>query len=158
MHIFVPSVIFKELYWAKLNPSALSAGPNKAPYYLTKLAAIRVTTPTPDEAAEMGAREWPQNVKQGEWKEQLEVGKIRYILDGTGEVEVLGTEDDKILYAVGPGTLVEVIEEQGCELKWSVDGSKEMVILTPGYEDGKALAGAAFLLLLGLMGLIFASN
>mmetsp|Transcript_11524 Transcript_11524/g.16230 ORF Transcript_11524/g.16230 Transcript_11524/m.16230 type:complete len:161 (-) Transcript_11524:809-1291(-) len=53
-------------------------------------SSVDISTPTPEEAANMGVRDWPQQVRQGEWEEQVNSGTtlVRYVLDGTGVVEI----------------------------------------------------------------------
>jgi len=119
-----------------------------------------VTTPTPDQAAGMGARDWPQQVRTGSWFETLSKGETvtRYILEGEGFVTVTAMAVDK-KKKVGPGTLVEA--KGPVELRWKVfdagnDGGKgkgEMIVLTPGYEEGASLAivAVAFVVLCAVL-------
>eukprot|EP00566_Odontella_aurita_P022405 CAMPEP_0113551314 /NCGR_PEP_ID=MMETSP0015_2-20120614/14458_1 /TAXON_ID=2838 /ORGANISM="Odontella" /LENGTH=139 /DNA_ID=CAMNT_0000452197 /DNA_START=192 /DNA_END=608 /DNA_ORIENTATION=- /assembly_acc=CAM_ASM_000160 len=69
---------------------------------------VEVKSPTPDEAAEMGTRDWPQQLKRGSWSENIGGGKsaVRYVLDGTGTVESF-SDDGQLKSQVGPGSLVE---------------------------------------------------
>jgi len=119
-----------------------------------------VTTPTPDQAVGMGARDWPQQVRTGSWFETLSKGETvtRYILEGEGFVTVTAMAVDK-KKKVGPGTLVEA--KGPVELRWKVfdagnDGGKgkgEMIVLTPGYEEGASLAivAVAFVVLCAVL-------
>lgn len=150
-----------------------------------------VTTPTPDQAVGMGARDWreiilfftpllncfnlvliidvpfrlslsylAQQVRTGSWFETLSKGETvtRYILEGEGFVTVTAMAVDK-KKKVGPGTLVEA--KGPVELRWKVfdagnDGGKgkgEMIVLTPGYEEGASLAivAVAFVVLCAVL-------
>lgn len=102
-------------------------------FFLTP-AATKVSTPSPDEAAAIGIREWPQQTKSGTWQERGR-NLIRYVLDGEGFLSY----DDKRT-KVGPGTLVEVDneDEEESELIWECT-TPSMIILTPGYEEGGKL-------------------
>lgn len=116
--------------------------PTKNPI-TTLHAGLQITNPTPNEAADMGIRDWPQQVKSSFDTEQISEGKtvVRYVLDGEGKLN--GNK-------VGPGTLIEA--EGECELKWEIS-SDNMIILTPGYEDFGKLAGvlAVFVVLCGAL-------
>lgn len=111
-----------------------------------KMADVSVTNPSPDDAAEMGIRDWPQQLKEGTWDEETREGQtlIRYILDGTG---VLRTEADDLgqnSYQLTPGTLVEVTGK--ASLSWRAN--EKLIILTPGFEEGgKFIAVLAVMLL-----------
>ena len=106
------------------------------------LLAVKISTPSPDEAASMGIREWPQQVKSNIWSESGS-DLTRYVLDGKGYL----TYDKETRIEVGPGSLVEVDSEPS-QLVWEIT-SNEMIILTPGYEEGgKLLAVAATLVVL----------
>lgn len=54
-------------------------------------------------------------------------------------------------YRVVPGNLVEVMGP--CQLEWQTDENAEMVVLTPGYEQGSMLAavGAIFIVICGAL-------
>ncbi|CAM9291332.1 unnamed protein product [Heterosigma akashiwo] len=121
------------------------------------LGAVKVSAPTPEEAAKMGAREWPQNIRKGAWSEDVGEGKVRYVLQGEGTLDVMESAvQESSSFQVGPGTLVEV--ESECTLNWNINDTEEMVILTPGYEDGKALIGIAALFAIGLGALVASSS
>jgi len=132
----------------KLNRKSLSS-PSIALY----LAGAQVSTPSPEEAAEMGARDWPQQIKKGTWVEEITQGdvKTRYVLEGAGTL-VASTDNDggASTSRVGPGTLVEATGP--VKLEWEVKGkavNNEMIILTPGYEQqGLLLAVAGLFLVL----------
>mmetsp|Transcript_19977 Transcript_19977/g.40478 ORF Transcript_19977/g.40478 Transcript_19977/m.40478 type:complete len:188 (-) Transcript_19977:111-674(-) len=117
------------------------------------MSKVDVTFPTPDEAAAMGARDWPQQVKSGSWTETFGPGQeaTRYVLEGSGSLEVKTFDDEGSMESgvvskskVGPGTLVEVSGR--ADLVWQIDGQGEMIILTPGYEEGGLLLGVAAVL------------
>lgn len=118
---------------------------------------VRVTTPSPDIAAGMGIREWPQQFKSGSWKEEVSSSSdttlVRYVLEGTGTVDISSTsEGENKSYKVRPGTLLEV--SGPATLSWTTttkDG--EMIILTPNYEEGGTFLGvvAALVVLCGAL-------
>jgi hypothetical protein len=109
---------------------------------------VSVTTPSPDAAAEMGIRDWPQQLKKGSWTDASGPGQtlVRYVLDGTGTVEIV-TNNDSITKSstIGPGTLIEVTGE--AKLSWE-SSSSEMILLTPGFEEGGKLLGVAALMVI----------
>jgi hypothetical protein len=108
-------------------------------------ADIQISTPSPEQAASIGVREWPQQLKSGDWTEQVKDGNTitRYILDGTGTVSISSDDDSTQLSAVGPGTLVEVTG--WASLQWST--REEIIVLTPGYEEGRLLLTVALTLI-----------
>jgi len=113
---------------------------------------IVISSPTPENAADMGIREWPQQTRSGTWQETVQENDtvIRYILEGTG-ILCIKTSDTVKKSSVGPGTLVEASGQ--CDLIWEVKGNQEMIVLTPTYEEGGKLAVVA----LGLITLCIAS-
>ena len=126
---------------------------------------VEITYPTPEEAASMGIRDWPQQFHSTNWSDMIPEGGIatRYVIEGKGRITVDYYEEDDLTYRkrinqrVYPGTLVEVDGE--ANILWEVDDSKEgMIILTPGYEEGgKLLTVGGFLVLL-CTGLLFGSG
>ena len=108
---------------------------------------VSVTTPSPDAAADIGIRDWPQQLKTGSWIDASRPGQtVRYVLDGTGTVEIVTNNDSTAKsYAVGPGTLIEVTGE--AKLSWEASSS-EMILLTPGFEEGGKLLGVAALMVI----------
>lgn len=96
---------------------------------------VIVTNPTPENAAEMGIRDWPQQLKTGSWEETIKENEtvVRYVLDGTGTLCIRNNGSEK-KQNVGPGTLIEATGE--CGLIWEVKNNEEMIILTPTYEEG----------------------
>ena len=108
---------------------------------------VKISTPSPDDAADMGIRDWPQQLKKaGSWSETVDEDQtlVRYVLDGTGAVNVVDENGQDEKTAVGPGSLVEVTGQ--ATLEWQ--GKEDMIILTPGYEQPGMLIGAAALLLI----------
>ena len=107
----------------------------------TQLCMGKIQSLTPNEAADMGIRDWPQQAKQGQWTESCGEGQtlVRYILDGKGTVEI----NDDPPKPVAPGTLVEVDGE--ASLTWSA--ATELIVLTPGFEEGGKLIAVAGLLI-----------
>lgn len=107
------------------------------------LAKIRITTPSSDTAVELGIREWPQQVQQGEWSEFVpsETTVIRYVLEGMGKLEIVDEDQAKVqTTALAPGTLIAVTGT--ASLQWSTqDNDKDMILLTPNYEQGGLLIG-----------------
>ena len=129
--------------------------------FLTQLreSAVEVKFPNQEEAVALGAREWPQQVKRGIWSERVDNGvpAARYILDGTGSIDVTLLGDDGMTpktnipttHMLVPGSLVEAMGPASIE--WKVDD--EMIVLTPGYEQGNLLAvvGATLVVLTALL-------
>merc|ERR1711862_622719 len=122
---------------------------------LLHASSTKVTTPSPEEAAAMGARDWPQQIKKGSWIEEIPTDevKVRYILDGEGILDIANASDDMIeskRSTLRPGTLIEATGP--LKLKWKVTGeggNDEMIILTPGYEQkGLLLVVAGIFLIL----------
>jgi hypothetical protein len=116
------------------------------------MADIQISTPTPTEAASLGVREWPQQLKSGDWTEEAKEGSTltRYILDGTGSVSISSAEGRSQQSIVGPGTLVEVTGK--ASLQWSTP--EEIIVLTPGYEEGGLLIAVALSLFILTISLI----
>ncbi|KAL3899793.1 MAG: hypothetical protein SGARI_006382, partial [Bacillariaceae sp.] len=109
-------------------------------------ANVNVSQPSSDAAAAQGMREWPQQTKKkGTWLEDCEDGELltRYVLEGAGTVEI-AQDDNSKSYKLSPGTLVEV--EGKAALSWTV-ASSEMIILTPGFEQGGVFAAVAVVVL-----------
>jgi len=110
---------------------------------------IDVSFPSPEEAADMGARDWPQQAKSGIWSDNVKSGGVRYVLDGSGTVS-----DGKGETRVGPGALVTVLDD--CSLEWTCEAG-EMIILTPSFEEGPLLAAVAAVLI-GLCAFLVGSS
>ena len=94
---------------------------------------VSISNPSPEEAANMGCRDWPQKTKsRGVFVETCKENQslTRYVLDGTGTLDVPGKVSSRKL---NPGTLIE-IQGGPTEVSWNVQ-SEEMIILTPGYEE-----------------------
>jgi len=104
---------------------------------------VEITFPTPQAAASLGIRDWPQTFHRTSWVESVSEGQIatRYVLDGNGRITINYFENDGReslrKERVYPGTLVEV--DGKATLKWEVDG-EGMIVLTPGFEEGGKLA------------------
>ena len=103
--------------------------------------AVTVTTSTPsqEECEALGVREWPQQIKKGGWTEEAapDVELVRYILEGKGTLVV--TDDDTTnqkQQSLQPGTMVTVTGP--ATLKWQAS-TKDMILLTPSYEQGGLL-------------------
>mmetsp|Transcript_13825 Transcript_13825/g.28533 ORF Transcript_13825/g.28533 Transcript_13825/m.28533 type:complete len:196 (+) Transcript_13825:154-741(+) len=114
------------------------------------MSRIRTSVPSQAKCEELGVREWPQQSKKGSWSENVppENSLFRYVLEGSGSLEI----DDQTL-SVTPGTLVE-IQEGSPELRldWTSD-TEEMILLTPGFEEGGVFLGviAGILVLFGVL-------
>ena len=114
------------------------------------MSRIRTSVPSQAKCEELGIREWPQQSKQGSWSENVppENSLFRYVLEGSGSLEL---EDQAP--SVTPGTLVE-IQEGSPELRldWKSD-TEEMILLTPGFEQGGVFLGviAGILVLFGVL-------
>ncbi len=136
---------------------AVSTKQIRAQYVLESIATqldaanVDISTPTPDEAAEMGARDWPQQFKKAGWSETVAEDKvvIRYILSGHGTVSSADANVPK--QQIGPGTLVEITGPTNVD--WNVNDGDEMIVLTPGYEEAGLLLGVAgaFVVLCGVL-------
>ena len=124
---------------------------------------IKITNPSPDSAAEMGIRDWPQQLKKGTWDENAGEGQtlVRYVLDGTGSLEITtgatndGNDDDSspkttTTNKLAPGTLIEVTGES--TLSWRADD--EIIILTPGFEEGGKFLGVLALMVVSFVALL----
>ncbi|KAL7501179.1 hypothetical protein ACHAWT_011040 [Skeletonema menzelii] len=159
-----------------------SSSPTKCLTFQTKLAHIQkspqtilsastnnnnvveITFPTPEEAASMGIRDWPQQFHNKEWTESIGEGQIatRYVLSGKGRVTIDYYDDENVNrqranQRVYPGTLIEVDGE--ANLFWEVDDSKEgLIVLTPSYEEGGKLLLVAGALVVFCAGLIAGST
>ena len=76
---------------------------------------VEITYPTPEEAASMGIRDWPQQFHSTNWSDTIPEGGIatRYVIEGKGRITVDYYEEDDLTYRkrinqrVYPGTLVE---------------------------------------------------
>ena len=125
-------------------------------------ADIIITTPTPDEAADMGARDWPQQAKNAPgWSESVPDDAVvtRYILSGRGTVSTTSSGDrsgktnksSSPRRKIGPGSLVEITGPANVD--WTVEAGEEMIVLTPGYEEAGLLLGVAgaFVVLCGVL-------
>jgi hypothetical protein len=125
-------------------------------FRLLMTVGVSVTNPTPDAAADMGIRDWPQQLKKGSWQETSADGQtlIRYILDGTGVLEVETSEASKSTTKLSPGTLVEI--SCGSTLSWKADN--ELIILTPSFEEGGLFIGALAVMLVTFVALIASSG
>jgi hypothetical protein len=108
-----------------------------------EMADVRISLPSSDDAASMGIREWPQVSKTGSWQEDSVDGKTltRYILDGSGTLIIEDDTDKTRTTQLKPGTLIEV--EGKAVLSWKCTSS-EMVMLTPGFEEGNVFIVFAF--------------
>ena len=133
--------------------------------YSSNNAAVEITFPTPEEAASMGIRDWPQKFYSSDYTESVNEGQIatRYVLDGKGRVTIDYYDDNnldtrqRLKQRVYPGTLIEVDGE--ATLYWEVDDEKEgIIVLTPNYEDGKLLGLVAGAMVIFCAGLIVGST
>jgi hypothetical protein len=120
---------------------------------LAMAANVRVSFPSSDDAASMGIREWPQLTKRGSWEEKSEEGTTltRYILDGSGTLDIIEVnKGEGATQTLKPGTLIEV--KGKAVLSWRCTSS-EMIILTPGFEQGSVFVvfALAVALLLGAL-------
>eukprot|EP00584_Thalassiosira_punctigera_P004873 CAMPEP_0172528998 /NCGR_PEP_ID=MMETSP1067-20121228/3189_1 /TAXON_ID=265564 ORGANISM="Thalassiosira punctigera, Strain Tpunct2005C2" /NCGR_SAMPLE_ID=MMETSP1067 /ASSEMBLY_ACC=CAM_ASM_000444 /LENGTH=150 /DNA_ID=CAMNT_0013312983 /DNA_START=130 /DNA_END=582 /DNA_ORIENTATION=+ len=125
---------------------------------------VEITFPTPDAAAEMGVRDWPQRFRSETWTDDVPEGGIatRYVLEGRGRLTVdyyddMGERRRIENQRVYSGTLVEV--EGEASLLWEVDDEKEgMIVLTPGYEEGGKLLLVGGFLVVFCAGLLIGSG
>ncbi|KAL3785757.1 hypothetical protein ACHAW5_003599 [Stephanodiscus triporus] len=127
-------------------------------------APLEITFPTPEAAAAMGVRDWPQQFRASSWTEDVAEGGIatRYVLDGRGRLTVDYYDDEGKSRRVEnrrvyPGTLVEVDGE--AKLLWEVDDERAgMIVLTPNYEEGGKLLLVGGFLLVFCAGLLLGSG
>jgi hypothetical protein len=111
-------------------------------------AQISTSSPSQVEAEDLGIREWPQQVKRGRWSEEAKNGQTlsRYILEGEGIVFIADDKARKETKKLRVGTLLEV--KGPALLEWEAT-SPELIVLTPGFEEGgKFLAVAGSLIAL----------
>ena len=157
---------FKMLQPTMASHRRSSSSPHPAVVML-RMADISITNPSPDDAANMGIRDWPQQVKKGYWEERCTEGEpplVRYVLDGTGTLDISTSSYDtnnlkKTSQVLSPGTLIEIsnVEEgESVTLFWKVDTSEgdDMIILTPGFEQGGIFVGAIVAMILTFVALI----
>ena len=128
-------------------------------------SSVEISFPTPNAAADMGIRDWPQIYHPSSWTESVNEGAIltRYILDGRGRVSIdyvdnsTGKSRRIEKQRVYPGTLVEVDGE--ATISWDVDDPKTgMIVLTPNYEEGGKLALVGGFLIVFCVGLLIGSS
>jgi hypothetical protein len=134
---------------------------------------VEISFPTPNAAADMGIRDWPQIYHPSSWTESVtnnEGAKLtRYILDGRGRVTIDYIDNStgqacRIInkQRVYPGTLVEVTGGGEATLIWDVDdypkGGTGMIVLTPNYEEGSKLILVGGFLLVFCVGLVIGSS
>ena len=106
----------------------------------------------------MGVREWPQQVKKGSWTETAapDAELVRYVLEGKGSLAIVdengGPPTKK---SVQPGTLISVTGP--ATLEWEAS-SVDMILLTPGYEQGGLLVAVGGGLIILMAALIFATS
>lgn len=113
-------------------------------------ASPKFTMPSQEECVQLGIREWPQQTKSSlSWREEIKQGQtlVRYILQGSGTVSVVDGNFSRKFYA---GTLLEV---EGPEtLMWERNEGEDVIVLTPGFENGALFAGA----IVGFVTMVFA--
>ena len=130
-----------------------------------RMVDISITNPSPDDAADMGIRDWPQQVKKGYWEERCTEGEpplVRYVLDGTGTLDISTSSYDttsmkKTSQILSPGTLIEISnvdEGESVNLLWQANEGEDMIILTPGFEQGGIFIGAIVAMILTFVALI----
>ena len=125
---------------------------------------VEITFPTPEEAALMGIRDWPQQFHSKTWSDSISEGSIatRYVLDGKGRLTIDYYDDNNVKQRINsqrvyPGTLVEVDGE--ANLLWEADDENVgMIILTPGYEEGGKLLIVGGVLAVFCVGLLIGSG
>ena len=125
---------------------------------------VEITFPTPEEAASMGIRDWPQQFHSKTWSDRVSEGGIatRYVLDGKGRLTIDYYDDNNVKQRINnqrvyPGTLVEVDGE--ANLLWEVDNEREgIIILTPNYEEGGKLLIVGGVLAVFCAGLLIGSG
>ena len=110
---------------------------------------LELSYPSQDECVSLGIREWPQQTKSKSWTEDASDGQVllRYILQGKGSLVVDGVQAKPF----GVGTLVDVTGP--ASLEWNLEGGEDVILLTPGFEQGGAFLGvvAAMIVLTGAL-------
>ena len=129
----------------------------------TSCLAGTVTTSTPSQAEceALGVREWPQQIKKGAWTEEVapDAELVRYVLEGQGTLVV--TDDDTTdpkqqqQQSLQPGTMVTVTGP--ATLEWQAS-TKDMILLTPSYEQGGLLVAVGAGLVVLMAALIAATS
>ena len=118
-------------------------------FEIEKDAIVTITNLSPEKAANMGIRDWPQQVRSGYWTEKVKEDQtiVRYILDGNVNLSYSAPgKKNKEKQKIVPGTLVEVTGKHN--LVWETEGeSNEIILLTPTYEEVGKLAVTAILLI-----------
>lgn len=116
-------------------------------------AVVSSSTPSQAECEAMGIREWPQQVKSKRWTEQAQEGTelTRYILEGQGTLVVDSSTKETLV----PGKLITV--SGPALLEWQAS-SADMILLTPGYEQGGVLLAVGGGLVLLVIALIVATS
>lgn len=101
-------------------------------------ATPKYTMPSQEESVDLGIREWPQQTKSSSWDEEAKEGQtlVRYVLQGSGSVTVNGQAAKKFM----TGMLMEV--DGPASLQWNKDDGEDVILLTPGFENGGLFAGA----------------
>lgn len=129
--------------------------------------SIEIRTPSQEEAVNMGIRDWPQQVKfQGtSWSETIpaEQTVIRYILDGsvdmvTTTMTTTATESQSFhgrRRRLEPGNYIEITGP--ITVQWTCI-TKEVIVLTPGFEEGGLFLGVVGVVILLFVTLILGST
>mmetsp|Transcript_41635 Transcript_41635/g.81616 ORF Transcript_41635/g.81616 Transcript_41635/m.81616 type:complete len:180 (+) Transcript_41635:67-606(+) len=163
---FLSAITFAEAFsvHGRPPPSSRRAGaatvavsPPASSTALYTVSSSSFTVPTQEESVGRGIREWPQQTKsQKSWEDTVIDGETltRYILEGSGTLTVVGdstfiTKKKKF----DAGLLVEITGP--ATVSWARVGDGDVVILTPGYEQGGLLVAAA-LTLVALIGALVA--
>lgn len=126
------------------------SSPNTTPTSSALYSSSSFTNPSQEKSVELGIREWPQQTKsQSTWDEEVKDNetKIRYILQGDGELIINNDKAKKF----SSGVLIEV--NGPANLNWVKKSDDDVIILTPGYEQGGQLigVGVAFIVLCGAL-------
>ena len=116
---------------------------------------ISISVPSQAKCEELGIREWPQQSKSGSWNEAVapENSLVRYVLEGKGSLEITQGGDESQVIQVNPGSLVEIGPgTPDLQLEWT-SGEAEMILLTPGFEEGSIFLGviAGIIVLFGVL-------
>lgn len=112
-------------------------------------STVEFSYPSQDECVSLGIRDWPQQTKSKPWTETASEGQVlqRYILQGKGSLVVDGLQSTPF----GVGSLVDVTGP--ASLEWNSEGGDDVILLTPGFEQGGAFLGvvAAMIALTGAL-------
>mmetsp|Transcript_5116 Transcript_5116/g.6607 ORF Transcript_5116/g.6607 Transcript_5116/m.6607 type:complete len:181 (+) Transcript_5116:58-600(+) len=136
---------------SRLNSFIIMIEPSSSKTQINAVSTS-LTVPSQEESVKLGIREWPQQTKsQQSWDENVKENDTltRYILQGEGDLTIITTSVNKEVEKpekskFKPGLLIEV--NGPATLQWvkAMRSDEDVIILTPGYEQGGLLIGFLF--------------